>query len=449
MIDLTNATLKEWALNNGLNANIKSMTQAEKTMLRYQYVMAQTTNAQGDFTRTANTWHNSVVVLKQQLQQLAAVIGSGLIQALKPFVNAMNSALTGLITFAKNVVNALGKIFGWEMEVNTSGLTMDEDAYDVDTSGLDDVADSAGKAGKATDKAADSAKKLKEQLQGFDKLNVIRSQDTTDSSGGGGGGGGGKGSGGSGGGGGASGGDVSASLKKTKGLFESEIDNFFELGSYISNTIAGALESINWDRDVYPKARSFGVGLAQFLNGLITPRLFADVGRTLAYSINTAFEFLNSFGTTFNWKNFGQSIGTGINAFLRGFNWGTILNAAKVWGKGLASTINKAVSTTSFSLIGKTLANQIRTALTFLYNFGNELDWGKIGESLAEAINSFIENFPARRFANTIDTWVQGIGTLIGDAIKNIDKEKLIQKIKEFFSSLDMKTISIIIKTLA
>ena len=52
-IDLTNATLSEWAMNNGLNANIKSMTQAEKAMLRYQYVMAQTTNAQGDFTRTA------------------------------------------------------------------------------------------------------------------------------------------------------------------------------------------------------------------------------------------------------------------------------------------------------------------------------------------------------------------------------------------------------------
>ena len=107
------------------------MSQAEKTMLRYQYVMAQTTNAQGDFTRTAKTWHNSVVVLKQQLQQLAAVIGSGLIQALKPFVNAMNNALSGLIKFAQNVVNALGKIFGWEMEVNTSGLQMDEDAYDV------------------------------------------------------------------------------------------------------------------------------------------------------------------------------------------------------------------------------------------------------------------------------------------------------------------------------
>lgn len=48
---------------NGLDANIKSMTQAEKVLLRYNYVMANTQAAQGDFAKTANTWANSVRVL--------------------------------------------------------------------------------------------------------------------------------------------------------------------------------------------------------------------------------------------------------------------------------------------------------------------------------------------------------------------------------------------------
>lgn len=52
-IDLTQATLQEWALKNGLDANIQSMTQAEKTMLRYQYVLSQSSAAQGDFARTS------------------------------------------------------------------------------------------------------------------------------------------------------------------------------------------------------------------------------------------------------------------------------------------------------------------------------------------------------------------------------------------------------------
>ncbi len=52
-IDLTQATLKEWALTQGLNSNIEAMSQAEKTMLRYQYVLAHTGAAQGDFAKTS------------------------------------------------------------------------------------------------------------------------------------------------------------------------------------------------------------------------------------------------------------------------------------------------------------------------------------------------------------------------------------------------------------
>ena len=52
-LDLTNATLKEWAMKQGIDANITSMSQAQKTMLRYAYVMSNTTAAQNDFARTS------------------------------------------------------------------------------------------------------------------------------------------------------------------------------------------------------------------------------------------------------------------------------------------------------------------------------------------------------------------------------------------------------------
>lgn len=55
-IDLTQATLKEWAMRNGLNANIQAMSQAEKTMLRYQYVMANSQHIMGDFARTSDKY---------------------------------------------------------------------------------------------------------------------------------------------------------------------------------------------------------------------------------------------------------------------------------------------------------------------------------------------------------------------------------------------------------
>lgn len=413
------------------------MTQAEKTMLRYQYVMAQSARAQGDFARTSGTWHNQVVMLKQQLQQLAAVIGSGLIQAIKPFVMQMNAALSGLIKFAQNVVNALGKIFGWEMEVDAKGLAMDDDMLDVDTSGLDDIADSADNATQAT-------KKLKDQLQGFDKLNVLRTNTSTPKSGTSGSGN----SGTSGSGAGASGGDATATLKKTKGLFESDIDNLFDLGRYISDSLAKQLESIKWDK-VYEKARNFGKGLAEFLNGLITPRLFYDVGKTIAGALNTALHFLDSFGETFNFANFGKSLGAGINGFIKNIKWETALSAAKNWGKGIADALNSFIDETDFYEVGQTISKALLTALTFLYTLGKKIKWKDVGKSIADGINGFINDFPAAQFAGTINKWVQGIYDMIMTCLGNIEWDKVRDKIVEFIRGLDFRTISIILKTLA
>jgi len=48
-IDLSVATLKEYALAQGIDKSWTSMTQAEKVMLRYRYLMDQTGAQQGDF----------------------------------------------------------------------------------------------------------------------------------------------------------------------------------------------------------------------------------------------------------------------------------------------------------------------------------------------------------------------------------------------------------------
>jgi hypothetical protein len=50
-IDLTQATVQEWAMKQGLDANMQSMTQAQKAMLRYQYTLARTGAAQNDFRK--------------------------------------------------------------------------------------------------------------------------------------------------------------------------------------------------------------------------------------------------------------------------------------------------------------------------------------------------------------------------------------------------------------
>lgn len=330
-LDLTQATLKQWALNNGMNANIDSMSQAEKTMLRYQYVMSQTTMAQGDFARTADTWNNQVRLLGENFKRLGAIWGNAGINMLKPLLQALNKGLDAVINFSESIVNALGAIFGWKLEIQRGALA---DDFENAATGADDLASGTGK-------AADNAKKLKQQLQGFDELNVLNTPN--DGSGG---------NGGSGGGGGASSGGSSGGMKfnvtETDGLYKSAISNLRGLGEYIGINLTKELESIDWD-SAYKGAENFGKGLADFLTGLISPQLFYATGKTIANSLNTAITASLSFTDNFDFDDLGLSIAYGINGFFQNFDFKKFAKAINGWVDGIEDTIFTALKNISWS----------------------------------------------------------------------------------------------------
>lgn len=329
-LDLTQATLKEWAMKQGLDADISSMTQAEKTMLRYQYVMANTAAAQGDFARTADTWANQIRILKQSFEQLAAIIGGALINAFKPFVRTLNAVMQKVIAFATTVTNALGSIFGWKFEISAGGLADD----------WSDAAGSAADIADSTGQAAKNVEKMNKGLRAFDELNLITTPDNSSGSGSGGSGGGG-----------ASGGGASGGLVQVDTIFkdyESQIRSLRELGAYISDALSDAMESIDWD-NIYSKARNFGKGLADFLNGLITPRLFGDVGMTIASALNTAIYTALSFGEEFDWTNLGDSIAAGVNRFFETFDFSALGRTINTWVHGIYDTITTAIGNIKWS----------------------------------------------------------------------------------------------------
>ena len=376
-LDLTEATLKEWALRNGINANIDSMSQAQKTMLRYQYVLANTTNAQGDFLRTQDTWANQTRILKQNFEQLGIVIGRTFINMLKPAVSALNQLMSGIIKFAQTVSNALGKIFGWKYEVSGGGVASDMEDASI---GAEDISDSLGN-------AVDNAKKLKTLLLGIDELNVLN-YDNTASSGGGG----------------STGGGVSGGEMPTDGWvqtdsiiesFKSELSSLYAVGTYVSSTISDALEKIDWTK-VYEKASNFGKGLADFLNGLISPRLFGDLGKTIAGAINTAILAYKEFWTNFDGKNLGKSIASGINNFFK-----------EIKAKELAEGMNAFVDTIEDALISAI----------------SNLDWktvlGKIGEFLgsldADTVLFFLGVHGIKKFGTQIGKAI--IGKIVFDDV--------------------------------
>lgn len=412
-LDLTQATLSEWAMKNGLDANIKSMTQAEKVLLRYNYVMANTQAAQGDFAKTANTWANSVRVLKQEFQAWGSIIGSVVINALKPFVQALSKVMLKVISFTRTVADALGAIFGWTIEISGGGATVD---------GMEDIADGVGDIGDSADSSNKKAQKLKKTLLSIDEIHAL--DDNSDS-----GSGGGSGSGGSGGGGAGSG--VDSSLKKTDGLLEkykSSIKDLYSLGKYIGDALASAMESINWKK-IYQKADNFGKGLADFLNGLISPRLFYDLGATIAGSLNTALHFLNSFGTTFDWTNFGLSIANGINGFFENFDFALLAKTINAWVQGIYTMLTMAIKNVSWKDVLKGITDffsnlDIKTVEIIV---GTLLIKKIISLKLGSVALAFIGKSLSKAIAQAIASKIgfelvegAGIGTAIMQAFKTI-----------------------------
>lgn len=375
-LDLTQATLKEWAMKQGLDSDIASMSQAEKTMLRYQYVLANTQTAQGDFARTADSWANQIRILKQSFEQLGSVIGGALINAFKPFVKALNSVLLVVISFVTKVTNALGAIFGWKYEDSGAGLA----------DNFSDAAESAGDVADNTGQAAKNIDKMNKGVRQFDELKLITTNDGSGK----------KGSGGSGGG--ASGGASGGKLVKTDTIFknyESDIKNLKQLGKYISDALSKAMESINWDK-IYSKAKNFGKGLADFLNGLINPRLFGNVGKTIAGALNTAIYATLSFGQTFDWSNFGKSLAEGINKFFKTFDFKALAEDINTWVQGVYKTIKTMIENIKWSDVWKGVKDflsniDIETVEILLGAFALKLA-GKLltGKLLKETIGKLI-----------------------------------------------------------
>lgn len=303
------------------------------------------------------TWANSVRVLKQEFQAWGSIIGSVIINALKPFVQALSKVMLKVISFTKTVADALGAIFGWTIEISGGGATVD---------GMEDIAGGVGDIGDSADKSNKKAQKLKKTLLSIDEIHAL--DDNSDS-----GSGGGSGSGGSGGGGAGSG--VNSSLKKTDGLLEkykSSIKDLYSLGKYIGDALANAMESIDWKK-IYQKADNFGKGLADFLNGLISPKLFTALGKTIAGSIRTAIVFAFSFTSTFDWGNLGDSFASFINGALHEMSRASDVTGLTGWQE-LGKTVNNIVHGIRDTLIHALVNIDWKDAFKGISEFIGELD---------------------------------------------------------------------------
>ena len=95
-INMSVANLEAFALTQGISKAFDKMTQGEQTLLRYQYLMQATADAQGDFARTSDGYANSLRLLESNVDSIKTRLGSMLIPALEQATGFLNAFLAEL-----------------------------------------------------------------------------------------------------------------------------------------------------------------------------------------------------------------------------------------------------------------------------------------------------------------------------------------------------------------
>lgn len=100
---LNDATIKQQAMTMGLYTGKGELTAAAKTQAIYALTLKQTTDAQGDFTRTSGSNANQARIAKAEFANLSASLGQALIPAVNGVLRAFNSAMPAITAGAQAV----------------------------------------------------------------------------------------------------------------------------------------------------------------------------------------------------------------------------------------------------------------------------------------------------------------------------------------------------------
>lgn len=173
-IVMTQSALDQYALANGVGKTTAKMTEAEKVTLRYKFVQDQLKNATGDFARTQDSWANQTRILQLRFDSLKATIGQGLINAFNPVLKVINSLIGRVSVLADKFKAFTDQIFGNAGD----GSAVSTDLADASNS-ASDLATNADTTSTALNNIADKAEKAKRSIAGFDRLNVLSSNDTS------------------------------------------------------------------------------------------------------------------------------------------------------------------------------------------------------------------------------------------------------------------------------
>lgn len=177
-VNIRNVNMQEKLYELGIDAKIAKLGQQDKALLRTIILLQSTKYAWGDMADTIGQQANQLRLLQANFANLARTIGNlflPVVSKVLPYINAMVIAIQRLFSWIGGLLGI--KIGGFSSSVGSAATD------------FGDMEDAAGGIADSTGDAAKNTKKMADNLQGFDKLNVINSQKDSGSGGSGSGGG--------------------------------------------------------------------------------------------------------------------------------------------------------------------------------------------------------------------------------------------------------------------
>lgn len=448
---MTQTALDSYALANGFGKVTAKMTEAEKVSLRYQFVQDKLAAASGDFIRTSSSWANQVRILSLQIDSLKAKIGQGLINLFTPIIQSLNLLLLKL----QAVVEAFSDF--------TSLLTGDAGGASVS-----DAAEDTQKLTQATNDAAKAAEKAKKKysgLLGIDNINSLSkntdSSSSTDTSS-------------------ASTGSatpqeggensVSKAVEKWAKTFKDAIRkaDFTEIGDILGTKLGNVLDNIPWD-EIKTKAQKVGQSIGTLINGFVeVPGLGKKIGNAIANGIDTAVLGLTSFVDSVHWDNVGSFIADGVNGIFdsdllpdAAKLLGESLNAAfqtldgfsetlewKAMGDKIVESINKFLDTFEAEKNGLSVGKFVSGIATTIYTVVSDKEtWAKMGEKVGQGIKGFFKSMNEvdeetgltgfQKIGQSINNTLKGLKTAIAEGLEEIDFGEVFKGAFDLVTSMD------------
>lgn len=405
----------------GLGGILKTIGMTAKFMFASFVIRGAINGAKEGFQNLAqysSSTNASLSMLMSSLTQLKNSLATAFAPILDVVAPILNQFLQMIIRAVNAVGQLMGALTGKSTIVRAKKVNQDYAASLNGTSkGLKNNASNANKAQK-------EAEKYKRTLLGFDQINKMDDNSSSDTGSGGGADAG------------ALGGidnmfETTAVQSKFKDLAKLIKDSwknadFTEVGAIVGRKLNAALQSIPWD-EIKNTSNRIAKSIATFLNGFIETTDWGLVGSTLSQGLNTAIGFANTFAQNFHWTSLGKAISDGINGAVKTFDVATAGQTISNVVKGILDSFITAVENTDWQQVGKKVQE-------FLIN----IDWKGIVEKLSEAIGAAFGGFAAFLWGLIGDAWkkvvqwwkdtaykdgqftISGLFNGIVDALKNV-----------------------------